>query len=44
MATRGDSVEPASAVDDRLDFNYPFMFAWQPPAEVWNVAVGTTSP
>ncbi len=24
------------------DFNYPFMFPWQPPAEVWNVAVGTS--
>jgi len=24
------------------DFNYPFMFSWQPPAEVWNVAVGTS--
>jgi hypothetical protein len=25
-----------------FDFNYPFMFAWQPPAEVWNVALGTS--
>jgi hypothetical protein len=25
-----------------FDFNYPFMFSWQPPAEVWNVALGTS--
>jgi hypothetical protein len=25
-----------------FDFNYPFMFPWQPPAEVWNVALGTS--
>ena len=41
MASAGIAWNPLRPWTIALDFNYPFMFSWQPPAEVWNVAVGT---
>jgi len=42
IATAGIAWSPLRPWTMALDFNYPFGFAGQPPAEVWNVAVGTT--
>ncbi len=42
MATAGIAWSPLRPWTMALDFNYPFSFPGQPPAEVWNVAVGTT--
>jgi tetratricopeptide (TPR) repeat protein len=41
-ATAGLAWSPLRPWTMALDFNYPFSFPGQPPAEVWNVAVGTT--
>ncbi len=41
MASAGIAWSPLRPWTIAIDFNYPFMFAWQPPAEMWNVAVGT---
>ncbi len=41
VASAGIAWSPLRPWTIALDFNYPFMFSWQPPAEVWNVAVGT---
>ncbi|HVP19645.1 MAG TPA: UPF0164 family protein [Spirochaetia bacterium] len=41
MASAGIAWSPLRPWTLAVDFNYPFMFAWQPPAESWNVAVGT---
>jgi hypothetical protein len=41
-ASAGIAWNPLRPWTIAVDFNYPFMFAWQPPAEVWNVAVGTS--
>jgi hypothetical protein len=42
MASAGIAWNPLRPWTLAFDFNYPFMFAWQPPAETWNVAVGTS--
>ena len=42
MASAGIAWNPVRPWTLAVDFNYPFTFAWQPPAEVWNVAVGTS--
>jgi len=41
-ASAGIAWNPLRPWTIAADFNYPFMFAWQPPAETWNVAVGTS--
>ncbi len=41
MASAGVAWTPLRPWTVAIDFNYPFMFAWQPPAETWNVALGT---
>jgi len=41
MASAGIAWSPLRPWTIAADFNYPFMFSWQPPAEKWNVAVGT---
>jgi Uncharacterised protein family (UPF0164) len=40
-ASAGIAWSPLRPWTIAVDFNYPFMFSWQPPAETWNVAVGT---
>ena len=42
IATAGIAWSPFRPWTLALDFNYPFSLPGQPPAEVWNVAVGTT--
>jgi tetratricopeptide (TPR) repeat protein len=42
MATAGIAWSPLRPWTMALDFTYPFSFPGQPPAEVWNIAVGTT--
>ena len=42
MATAGIAWSPLRPWTIACDFNYPFSFPGQPPAEVWNIAVGTT--
>jgi hypothetical protein len=42
MATAGIAWTPLRPWTIACDFTYPFSFPGQPPAEVWNVAVGTT--
>jgi tetratricopeptide (TPR) repeat protein len=42
MATAGIAWSPLRPWTVACDFNYPFSFPGQPPAEVWNIAVGTT--
>jgi hypothetical protein len=42
MATAGIAWSPLRPWIIAVDFTYPFSFAGQPPAEVWNLAVGTT--
>lgn len=42
MASAGIAWNPLRPWTIAADFNYPFTFSWQPPAESWNVAVGTT--
>jgi len=42
VATAGIAWSPLRPWTMAVDFNYPFSFPGQPPAEVWNVAVGTT--
>lgn len=41
-ASAGIAWNPLRPWTIAADFNYPFMFPWQPPAETWNVAVGTS--
>jgi hypothetical protein len=41
MATAGLAWSPLRPWTIACDFNYPFSFPGQPPAEVWNIAVGT---
>jgi Uncharacterised protein family (UPF0164) len=41
IATAGIAWSPFSTWTIACDFNYPFSFPGQPPAEVWNLAVGT---
>ena len=41
IATAGIAWSPFRPWTIACDFNYPFSFPGQPPAEVWNVAVGT---
>ena len=41
MATAGLAWSPFRPWTIAFDFNYPFSFPGQPPAEVWNLAVGT---
>jgi tetratricopeptide (TPR) repeat protein len=41
-ATAGIAWSPLRPWTMDLDFNYPFSFPGQPPAETWNVAFGTT--
>ncbi|HET6451867.1 MAG TPA: UPF0164 family protein, partial [Spirochaetia bacterium] len=41
-ATAGIAWSPLRPWTMAVDFNYPFSFPGQPPAETWNVAVGTT--
>jgi Uncharacterised protein family (UPF0164) len=41
MATAGIAWSPFRPWTIACDFNYPFSFPGQPPAEVWNLAVGT---
>jgi tetratricopeptide (TPR) repeat protein len=42
MATAGLAWSPLRPWTIAVDFTYPFSFPGQPPAEVWNMAVGTT--
>lgn len=42
IATAAIAWSPLRPWTVAVDFNYPFSFPGQPPAEVWNVAVGTT--
>ena len=42
IATAGIAWSPLRPWTVAVDFNYPFSLPGQPPAEVWNVAVGTT--
>jgi len=42
MATAGLAWTPLRPWTMALDFTYPFSFPGQPPAEVWNLAFGTT--
>jgi tetratricopeptide (TPR) repeat protein len=42
IATAGIAWSPLRPWTMALDFNYPFSFPGQPPAEVWNIAVGTS--
>jgi hypothetical protein len=42
MATAGLAWTPLRPWTIAFDFTYPFSFPGQPPAEVWNVAIGTT--
>jgi hypothetical protein len=42
IATAGIAWSPLRPWTMAADFNYPFSLPGQPPAEVWNVAVGTT--
>ena len=42
MATAGIAWSPLRPWTMAVDFTYPFSFPGQPPAEVWNIAVGTT--
>jgi hypothetical protein len=42
IATAGIAWSPFRPWTIAVDFNYPFSFPGQPPAEVWNVAAGTT--
>ena len=42
VATGGFSWSPLRPWTMAVDFNYPFNFAWEPPAELWSLAVGTT--
>jgi hypothetical protein len=41
MATAGLAWSPFRPWTVAVDFSYPFSFPGQPPAEVWNLAVGT---
>ena len=41
IATAGIAWSPFRPWTIACDFNYPFSFPGQPPAEVWNIAVGT---
>ncbi|MGA2764318.1 MAG: UPF0164 family protein [Spirochaetia bacterium] len=41
IASAGIAWSPLRPWTVAVDFNYPFAFGWQPPAETWNVAVGT---
>jgi tetratricopeptide (TPR) repeat protein len=42
VATAGLAWSPLRPWTIAVDYNYPFSFPGQPPAEVWNLAVGTT--
>jgi hypothetical protein len=42
MATAGLAWSPFRPWTIAVDFTYPFSFPGQPPAEVWNIAAGTT--
>ena len=42
IASAGIAWSPLRPWTMTADFNYPFSFPGQPPAESWNVAVGTT--
>ncbi len=42
MVTAGIAWTPLRPWTMAFDFTYPFSFPGQPPAEVWNMAVGTT--
>jgi hypothetical protein len=42
MLTAGLAWSPLRPWTMALDFTWPFSFPGQPPAEVWNIAVGTT--
>jgi hypothetical protein len=42
IATAGIAWTPLRPWTMAVDFSYPFSFPGQPPAEVWNLAVGTT--
>ncbi len=42
MATAGFSWTPLRPWTVAVDFNYPFNFSWEPAAELWSLATGTT--
>ena len=42
LATAGIAWTPLRPWTIAVDFNLPFNFSWEPPAEVWSLATGTT--